>query len=291
MTETITTITGSVIAFLRMLSDPSPKAELVDNPNSRGGSVVSVRNDYKLERLPGPEVSRRAHAFHDLGSFAEWLKRFGTEPSKVEILVGDREAKAVLSESPFASLVSCQLRDHPTFAAWTKAFGQEMEPKEFHAFIRSVAETFGDAGGGVTVSDVLSGELQKLKAVTQGDLAMQIAPRGFYAVSGNTKSVQVDAKIPPSFKIRTPIFVGIPTPAGTGPNGEVIVALTDRLYELEILLATDVDDDSISFTVTCPRLDAVKHEARLDAVAHLRGLLGDGFLVGLGDLSTASVAG
>lgn len=289
MSETLSNLAASASAFLRLLSDPAPKAALVENPNQRGGSVVVVRNDYKLERLPGAEVSRRAHVFHELGSFADWLKRFGTERDKVEILVGDTEAKAVLGDSPYASLVSCQLRHHPTFKLWANAFREELDPKEFHGFIRSVAGTFGDADAGVTMADVLSGELQKLKAVKQGDIAMQLDPRGFYSVSGNTTSVQVDAKIPPSFKIRTPIFVGIPQQPLDATD--VVPSASDRLYDLEILLAMDVGDDSITFTVSCPRLEAVMHEARLDAVEHLRGLLGDGFLVGLGDLTTAAVAG
>ncbi len=278
--------------FARGFGAPAPKPEFVDAPRGRGASVVAVRNDYKLETVPGPERSKRTHVFHDLCSFAEWLNRFGTDPQKVEILVGDKEAHAVLGDDPTASLVKCQLRHHPTFEAWQKALGVEQEPKAFHAFLRSIAGTFDDGTGGVNTGDVLSSELQKLKAVTTGDIDMNVDPRGFYTVNGSTSRVQVDAKIPPSFTIHTPIFVGIPDPAGTGPNGEaIVVANSERRYALEILLTMDVEDGSIGFTLTCPGLARVLHEARLDAVAHLRSLLNEGFLVGLGDLGTAVVPG
>lgn len=268
--------------FTRGLGAPAPKPDFVPAPRGRGASVVAVRNDYKLETVPGPERSKRAHVFHDLGSFADWLNRFGTEPQSVEILVGDEMAQAVLCDDPHASLVKCQLRNHPTFNAWQKALGTEQTPKAFHAFLRSIAGTFDDGSGGVNAGDVLSGELQKLKAVTTGDIDMNVDPRGFYTVNGSTSRVQVDAKIPPSFTIHTPIFVGIPDPAIEGQ---------ERRYALEILLTMDVDDSAIGFTLTCPGLARVLHEARLDAVAHLRSLLNEGFLVGLGDLSTAVVPG
>lgn len=268
--------------FTRGLGAPAPKPDFVPAPRGRGASVVAVRNDYKLETVPGPERSKRTHVFHDLGSFAEWLNRFGAEPQKVEILVGDKEAQAVLGDDPHASLVTCQLRNHPTFDAWQKALGQEQEPKAFHAFLRSVSGTFDDGSGGVNTGDVLSGELQKLKAVTTGDIDMNVDPRGFYTVNGSTSRVQVDAKIPPSFTIHTPIFVGIPDAETSG---------AERRYALEILLTMDVEDGGIGFTLTCPGLARVLHEARLDAVAHLRSLLNEGFLVGLGDLSTGIVPG
>lgn len=279
--------------FARGFGAPAPKPEFVPAPRGRGASVVAVRNDYKLETVPGPERSRRTHVFHDLGSFAEWLNRFGTEPQKVEILVGDKDAQAVLGDDPHASLVKCQLRNHPTFDAWQKALGQEQEPKVFHAFLRSVSGTFDDGSGSVNTGDVLSGELQKLKAVTTGDIDMNVDPRGFYTVNGSTSRVQVDAKIPPSFTIHTPIFVGIPVPLPSLDDGALRTfdPREERRYALEILLTMDVEDGGIGFTLTCPGLARVLHEARLDAVAHLRSLLNDGFLVGLGDLSTGIVPG
>lgn len=285
MSEILEAITSNVTAFLRLLSDPAPTPTLVDDPRGRGGSIVVTRDDYKVERIPGPERAKRTHVFHDLGSYAEWLKRWA-KPEKTEILVGDTQARALLegqdrATDPAAD-VTCLLRHHPTFAAWKAAFGVKQDPKAFHAFIRSVARTFPANGGGVSGADVLSGELAKLKAVKGGEVNSSVDARGFYAVSGVTSTLQVDAKIPTAFTIRSPIFVGIPDPDA---------ALEDRLYDLEILLAMDVAESGISFTLTCPTLDAVLHQARLDAVAHLRALLGEGFLVGLGDIATTAVAG
>lgn len=276
------TLIEIILSTLQDFVSPVPAPETIDAPRGRGAKVVGVRSDYKLETLPGPERSKRAHVFHDLGSFADWLNRFAKVAEGVEILVGDEEAKAVLGDDPHASLVTCQLRNHPTFDAWQKALGTKQNPKAFHAFLRSVSGTFDDGSGGVNAGDVLSGELQKLKAVTTGDIDMNVDPRGFYTVNGSTSRVQVDAKIPPSFTIHTPIFVGIPDP---GVEGQ------ERRYALEILLTMDVEDGGIGFTLTCPGLARVLHEARLDAVAHLRALLNEGFLVGLGDLNTAVVPG
>ena len=285
MSEILESITSNVSAFLRLLSDPAPKPELVTDPSGRGGSVVLVRNDYSVERIAGPERAKRTHVFHDLGSFAEWLKRWA-KPDNTEILVGDTLACALLGGQTAAldpaSDVKCLLRSHPTFAAWRAAFGVKMNPKAFHAFIRSVASTFGDGSSGVTTADVLSAELAKLKAVKSGDLNMSVDPRGFYSVSGASQTVQVDAKIPPTFTIRTPILIGI-TESETSER--------ELRYPLEILLSMDVEERGIFFTLTCPTLDAVLHQARLDAVGYLRTLLGEGFLVGLGDIATTPVAG
>lgn len=286
--------------IFRSLTEPAPALSPLPAPRGLGSAVVAVRSDYNVEVLPGPETSRRTHNFHELRSFADWLNRFAA-PDAAEILVGDTAAKAVLGDDPHASEVTCLLRHHPTFALWHKAFGVKQAPKAFHAFIRSVAATFDTGTGGVNAADVLSGEMQKLKAVTTGDVEMSVDPRGFYSVIGNTAKVQVDAKIPPTFSISTPIFVGIPKmslpiiPAATGAEVELVVGLSEpfdeRLYSLEILLTMDVESNGIFFTLTCPTLDRVLHEARLDAVAHLRTLLKEGFLVGLGDLQTEVVPG
>lgn len=284
MTEILDTILSGATAFLRLLSDPAPKLDVVADPRGRGGLVAAVRSDYKLERLAGPELEQRTHTFHDLGSYADWLKRWA-KPGETEILVGETQARALLrgteAVDPIAD-VTCKLLDHPTFAAWKGAFGVKRDPKQFHAFIRSVAATFDDGNGGVNTADFLSGELAKLKAVKSGEINSSVDPRGFYAVSGATSTTQVDAKIPPSFTVRSPIFVGIPDPE----NAE-----RERLYALEILLAMDVESNGILFTLTCPALPAVLHQARLDAVAHLRALLGEGFLVGLGDIATTLLDG
>lgn len=271
----------TVLATLQDFVSPAPAPETIDAPRGRGAKVVAVRNDYKLETMPGPERSRRTHKFHDLRSFAEWLTRWA-DPKKAEILVGLVEAKAVLDDDARASLVACGLIPHPLFAAWHKAFGVKKTPRELLAFIRSVAVTFDDGAGGPNAGDVLSGQLAQLKAVTTGDIDMSVDPRGFYAVKGNTTKVQVDAKIPTVFSVRSPIFIAIPESEGSD---------RETHYSLEILLSMDVEEGKISFTLTCPSLERVLHEARLDAVGYLRALLGGDFLVGLGDLGTEVVAG
>lgn len=274
---------SNLFTVIRNFIDPVPAPEAIDAPRGRGSKVVAVRNDYKLETLHGPERSRRTHKFHDLHSFAAWLTRWA-DPKTAEILVGVVEAKAVLGDDPQASLVSCDLWPHPLFAAWHKVLGiKMMSPKDLLTFIRSVAVTFDDGTGGPNAGDVLSGQLAQLKAVTTGDIDMSVDPRGFYAVKGSTQKVTVDAKIPPVFTIRTPVFIGIP---------ESETSARELLYSLEILLAMDVDEKTgITFTLTCPSLERVLHEARLDAVGYLRTLLGGEFLVGLGDLGTAVVPG
>lgn len=276
----LTDLFANIAAFVRNLSDPVPKAELLDAPRGRASKVVAVRNDYSIETLTGPDRSQRKHKFHELRSFAEWLNRFG-KAKETEILVGDKEASAVVSADVAASSVTCELRAHPTYDAWQAAFGKPLAPKALFAFVRSVQDTFKPigAGDGPNAGDVLAGELQKLKAVTTGDIEMSVDPRGFYAVQGATQKVQVDAKLPPQFSISTPIYVGVPEILGErGP---------EKLYPLPILLSMDVSEkDGILITLTCPSLKRVLHDARLDAVEHLRRMLDPDFLVGLGDLKS-----
>ena len=51
----------------------------------------------------------------------------------------------------------------------------------------------------------------------------------------------------------------------------------------------EVEDNAVAFVLTCPSLPLVVHEARLDAVAWLKHLLHDDFMVGLGALRLEAV--
>jgi hypothetical protein len=69
-----------------------------------------------------------------------------------------------------------------------------------------------------------------------------------------------------------------------------MVPAGEATYELEVHLHLQVRDNAGPlFELACPNLDVVLREARLDAVAWLRHLLGAEFLVGLGDLKLNSV--
>lgn len=270
--------------LVNLVSPAAPALAPLAAPSGKGRQVVAVCDDYTVQTLDGPATSQRKHVFHDLKSFAEWINKFGN-PEATEILVGDASASAVVGADVSASLVMCVLRHHPTFAAWKAIFGRPMPPKDLFSFVRSIADTFGDPAksGGPSTGDVLAGELAKLKAVTTGDIQMNVDPRGFYSVQGATQKVQVDANIPPQFSVWVPVFINVPTVAGEdGP---------EKLYQLPILLSMEVAPEKIVFVLTCPSLDRILHDARLDAVAHLRALLDPKFLVGLGDLASVTVPG
>lgn len=269
---------------LDAIQEPVVAPDLVENPSGHG-SVVAIRDGYKLERLPGRTKKARYHTFHDLESFANWLNRHALgNANAVEILAGEQTVVAALNPADVTGdLLTCQLTFHPQFDAWRQVFGKTLSQKDFHSFVRGNKKAFAAVGeAGFTSADVLLTELQKLNVVAGKELNAELDERGFYRFAGANQKANVGGSIPPEFKIVVPVFQGV--------NDAMKDDGSACLYVIEILLSMNVDSDGgVTFRLDCPSLPLTLHEARLDAVEWLRKLLQEGFLVGLGRIELRDV--
>lgn len=89
--------------------------------------------------------------------------------------------------------------------------------------------------------------------------------------------MELQGRIPTQFGIRIPIIAGVLDAEGVEVS-----------YGATVLLSMDIDQ-AVSFKLSCPALPLIEHQARLDAVAYLKRLLGGEFMVGLGDLKAEAV--
>lgn len=286
------------------------KPEVIESPDF-DGQVTAVREGYKLQTLPAMRRRQRRHTFHSLGSLAAWLRTHQPDGATagVEILVaGDRNRVDVLLDppNPGGDHVTCRLVHHPIWEAWSSLFESNtaIDQKLLHRFVRTrladfvVPEPEKGPDGSVAAEvlhpgEFIAGELRKLQVARIGEISTEIDERGFSAFRGDSDRLAVSGKLPPSFRIRIPVYVDVgvaPFSAAARSAGADASALAS--YELEIYLTMDVDENKkqVLFRLLCPELPLVRQRAVVDAAMYLELLLGESFLVGLGEAETADVA-
>lgn len=280
-------IANAVQGLVSNLGDASPAITAVPRPDGQG-IVALVREGYKVQTLEGQRVNARVHAFEEIGSLADWLKRHATKES-VEILVGEQCVVAALTPRDVnGDRVTCPLHPHPRWARWHALLAQPIGQRQLHRFVLSSLEDFevvpvpGEVVG-ISTGETLASQLAKFEALKTSEVKVELDERGFVRFAGMSEKTEVSGKLPPRFKVRVPLFLGVERVKDGQPASEAV-------YELEIHLRVIVEQGRPpAFELSCPNLEVVVRGARLDAVAWLRHLLGDGFLVGLGDLKLTSV--
>ena len=272
---------AAVDTILGAVDRPTPALAPLTLPTSP--SVAAVKTGFTLYNFPGARA--RDHVFHDLGSFAAFLTRLASNKAgEVEILVEDTKVVALTDPTnPNGDRLTCELVEHPTFAAWKALFSKTLQ-RDFHQKLRGLVSTISDQ----TLGKVLFEGAQKVKAATGADVESELDERGYWRVTGETNRTEVSTPIPSIFKILTPLYLGVTTLAADVPI-EVQNPPRECSYDLEVLLSMSLNP--VAFELTCPGLPAVKHQARLDVLACLQRLLGASFLVGLGKLVQREVAG
>jgi len=254
----------------------APAPELKLTPLGSGGQSAIVRHkDYVVERLPSIERSKRKHIFQDVTTFAAWLNRHGLK-ERTEILVDEKEIAASLdADDPHTDVVKCALSFHPTFAAWSAIFNKRIDQRSFLQLVR------GQRGALGTHGELLLGELRSFEVVRQGDFKHEIDDRGFTRFHGSTAKQDAKGVFPAEIEVKTPIFDDIKRVEGSNE--------LDCVYSLEVLVEIVIEEKLAFFTLTCPGLPLVLRAARRDAVAYLRDLIDDEYLVGIGALTLEKV--
>lgn len=271
---------GAVRAF----GAPDVTPAIVASPDGKD-SVALVRDGYTLQRIAGREKQARRHKFTDVEAFAGWCKReidrLGTQGT-ADILVDIDAMEAVAAPTPTAlpaDVVKCRLDWHPRAARWFALFGRQIGQQAFHEFIHGALEDFLPVRGGdgsmvaASYGEVLAGQVGKLAIVQGQNLKIELDDRGTVTFAAGDAKTEVSGKLPARFTVKVPGIVGVP--------GE---------YALEVLLRLSVPKEGGPvFRLECPSLPVVQREAALAAVGHLRDLLGEAYLVGVGSAAFVTV--
>lgn len=269
MTETEAQTVNAEVANI---APPAPLIEPTDHPNG-DGFLFLYREGYRVEKVEGPKVQKRTHVFHDIPSFAEYLKRHA-DPKLVEILVDAEKIVAALDpKSPIGDVVTCELVKDPRYLAWHSHLQKGLTQRAMFQLIRSQRADLDPQ-----VSQMLLGSLQSLKLAEGGEINMDIDERGMNTFAATTAKRNLSGQIPPIFVAHIPVFDGVHR-VGEVSNLPVELAI----YDLEIYLTVDADkENGVLFTLSAPSRESIVRQARRDAAAFLVNLLGEGFLVGLG---------
>lgn len=265
---------------------PTIKPELVTTPDGTARATL-VRDGYRLEKLDAGQRIKRIHAFDDLESFATWLRHqvdvLGYDSDVVEVLVGQVSVTALLEPGErHGDQVTCQLVPHPMFAAWRRtvdhACGGPMtfNQEGLFSFVRGVEKSI--VGPGDFTGKILAGEIAKIKVTKGAEINSELDTRGIHTVRATGENTAVASRIPAEILVRTPIFSGVFVADPDDPAGQTT---KEAIYDLEVMVSMSVDT-GILFRLECPQLPIVMHQARRDAVAYLKGLLGEKFRVCLG---------
>ncbi|OFW99276.1 MAG: hypothetical protein A3E78_11865 [Alphaproteobacteria bacterium RIFCSPHIGHO2_12_FULL_63_12] len=257
--------------FQTVIDNREPVPRLEETPLKLGAhSVIARHKDYVLERVPSIERSTRRHVFQDVTSFAQWLNRHG-QKQRTEILVDEKEIAAALdADDPYTDVVKCALTFHPTFAAWSAIFGRRIDQRAFLQLVRGQRAALGNHG------ELLLGELRSFEVVRQGDFKHELDDRGFTRFHGSTAKQDAKGAFPAEIGVKTPIFDDIKWVDGSND--------LDCSYSLEVLVEIVIEEKLAFFTLTCPSLPVVMRAARRDAVAYLRDMIEEEYLVGIGAL-------
>ena len=101
----------------------------------------------------------------------------------------------------------------------------------------------------------------------------------------------MNGKLPPSFKVRIPWFLGVETVEDGQQDEGRSLSGAECSYEIEIFLRLHTKRDRAPyFTLDAPALPVVVREATVDAAKFLASKLDDAFLVGLGKYHAPAVA-
>lgn len=278
--------------IVESIGEVSPKIALVALPDGKA-AIALVRSGFEWKQVTGPAKAKRVHVIEDAASFAEWLKRHGGNEKVVEILIDNDKAIASLDPRDVdACVVSMPLSYHPRFERWLDLLTVDKNHVDIgqlalQRHVLSCLEDFrvvlvdGDEDG-INEGQMLAGNLQRFNAIRTSEIKVEIDDLGYVKFAAVSGKVEVTGKLPPKFKIVVPMFLDVRNEL----DGEYT-------YELELFLGVEPQEKGPPiFSLTCPKLEVVRREARTDLVAHLRRLLGGTeFLVGLGKLATATYTG
>jgi hypothetical protein len=177
--------------------------------DENGGKTVRVTFEDRLVTPERAESPPRAHMFHDVDGFAEYLAANKTEHTVVLADVAGRVVSAVLNdraEKQF-EIVTYKPQVHPLFAPWMEQIGTTCRLEQFTQFLMANRRVVIEPKGKelvYTLSQIrASDEITIRKGFGQG------AVNGIMCkttIQSETKAEAVD--VPEILRLRMPLFVG-----------------------------------------------------------------------------------
>lgn len=239
-------------ALLGRLSPATETPKPIAVPDDRQAFVI--KQGYTLTELPKPRNVRpvRRHEIEDIGSLAEFLNRH-FDPETSEILAAPGRISAVSGAAWTRDVVVCGMAPDPSFVAWCKVFGAELDQRAAFKALNARREEVVEGSGIVAAFRTL--EVHH-KAETKLNLTGSGAVEFVSSVAGHS----VTGKIPDTFTVRVPVYRGGPA------------------VDIEVIVEPDLDAP-VTFTFTARNLDKVRETAFEAEVATLRAALNPGFLV------------
>lgn len=220
---------------------------------------------YKLVELPQqrPPTPGRLYTFFDVASFCNFLVRCEDfDPAATEILGNNGKVKAVSGAVWERHAAELTLAKSAAYTFWSDAIARRYDVKGLRALIKSRrADVLG-------VQNVLADLQEVVVSVNKGQ-KVEIDPKtNLVTTSRAEKNVQVDGKVPDHLRLSFPVFAD-------APPSEFILDITPEMDS----------NDKLTFSLALLDPDAVEREAWNNRIEAIRAGLGDGWLVGIGEIS------
>ncbi len=263
-------------------------AERIEDPGHLGAFVIHDQST-QCTALMSPQEAVSAHKFADVDSLAAWLLKHA-KPGPTEVLVAATEIRASPDPARAGRTgVSAKLHPHPRAQRWFDAFKKGLSQRDLFRLLIVAEEDFPQltlADGSPAGSGNFAHEVRKLSVKRDSAFAAELDHRGFYKVRDESASTELSARVPSEFEIVVPLLQGIRDASDVVMDAPEPHGALECTYTLRILLDIDMSMAAPQFTLSAPGLELAQHEALRDAAAWLRHLLGDEWLVGLGDYRT-----
>lgn len=236
-----------------------PSAPAAGNllPDRSADQAILVREGYTIQRLPAAHPTRppREHAFDAAPSLVAWVRRYWPCPLTVETFVSSGRIMVSSGNDYWSDLVSCRLLVDPVVTRWQEEVfrGQVLDQKALHRWLSRHQEYI--EGG-----EALVAKLRAVEISRTGSVAGRLSERGDYELVAATKGQDISVKLPPTFTLTVPWYVGLET-------------RYDVIVHLDMLLA---EGGPPRFQLDAENLEEVQDAALTDMLTYLEKALNDG---------------
>lgn len=247
-------------------------------PVAGGDGYVAVRNGYEIEKVEAPLVGIPAHTLSTLDDLARYLIRnFADDAATTDIVLQKDKVVATIDPKDTQPIVvGCDLALHPCWSSWMAvANGKPLSQKALMQHIRAWRET-------VENGDQLMQAFGMIQVIGGSKFTSQVDETGSTRLVSGEDSKSLNVKIPPTIKFTSPVYDGVLDSADP-------LSASEQQYDCELLLSVDTDTP-VTFALAFPKLELVLRAARADAARYLQALLGDRWLVSVGQSGHATRA-
>jgi len=255
---------------LIQLINPAPLLQPIPMPNGNG-HTFAVHRDYTTKVDPGPEMSRPAHTFHSVDSFARFVNREEgagrIDGLRATVLVGERSIVAdVDAYDPHAPQVACMLKSHPLWSKWQSLCNQWVSSADMFDHLRALQSTFGSTkmrvdgkpkmvAAGPSIVD----SMRRVQVSSGGDIRVERGRGGMATLTSNSNNTTVQTDLVDEWPLHLAVFEGAP----------------DLMVDVQVLVSWryDKDEKDLQFRISIPLASMAENAARQLVVERLQELM------------------